>query len=247
TAVVDHHLSHGRRLQCPFCDLRTDVGATASIVFSYFMELNVPIPPDLAAVLLFAIETDLAGAAGTPGDLDNVALSSLTLMADARKLYQMRYVDLPQTFFIAFAQGLEAAVVYDSAVVAHLDTIDSVEKAAILADLFLRYESAKWSMVTARFENKLIVSIRRREGKLTAAQMARRILRGIGEGGGHRNKAGGAIVLQTNTPAELDRFRKQLRRRFLRLLGIEVGRGQKLVPEAKKVNHGDTEGIETNV
>src|SRR5439155_6493385 len=75
-AVIDHHRGKSRRSlhDCAFCDVRTDVGATSSIVFSYFMELEVPIKGELAATLLFAIETDLAGAAGTPGELDQVAL-----------------------------------------------------------------------------------------------------------------------------------------------------------------------------
>ena len=42
-------------------------GATSSIIFSYFMELEAPIKPDLGATLLFGIESDLAGAAGTTG------------------------------------------------------------------------------------------------------------------------------------------------------------------------------------
>ena len=44
-------------------------GATGTIIFSYFMELEQPISPDLAATMLFAIESDLAGAAGQPGEL----------------------------------------------------------------------------------------------------------------------------------------------------------------------------------
>ena len=90
-------------------DIRTDVGASTSIVFSYFMELDAPITPDLAATLLYAIESDLAGAAGTPGELDNIALSSLTLKADTNKLYRMRYVDLPQSYYLAYAAGLNSA------------------------------------------------------------------------------------------------------------------------------------------
>ena len=70
----------------------------------------MPIRPDLAATLLYGIESDLAGAAGTPGELDNIALSSLTLLADPRKLYQMRYVDLPQSYYIAYASGLSNAI-----------------------------------------------------------------------------------------------------------------------------------------
>src|SRR5207237_6208243 len=95
---------------CAFCDVRTDVGATSSVVFSYFMELEGPIKGELAATLLFAIETDLAGAAGTPGELDQVALSSLTRLADNRKLHEMRYVDLAQGYFVAYSNGLANAV-----------------------------------------------------------------------------------------------------------------------------------------
>jgi nanoRNase/pAp phosphatase (c-di-AMP/oligoRNAs hydrolase) len=37
TAIVDHHRAPGRKPQSEFCDIRTDVGASCSIVFSYFM------------------------------------------------------------------------------------------------------------------------------------------------------------------------------------------------------------------
>jgi hypothetical protein len=127
-AVIDHHRSSYSRPHCPFCDIRVDVGATSSIIFSYFMELEVPIRPDLAATLLYAIESDLAGAAGAPGELDNIALSSLTLLADPRKLYQMRYADLPQSYYGTFSEGLLNAVYYDHAVLSHLDHIDSLER-----------------------------------------------------------------------------------------------------------------------
>src|SRR5262249_14156418 len=85
-AVIDHHRSMHRHPKWRFSDVRSDVGATGSIIFSYFMELEAPISRDLGATLLYAIESDLAGAAGKPGELDNIALSSLTLLADTRKL-----------------------------------------------------------------------------------------------------------------------------------------------------------------
>jgi nanoRNase/pAp phosphatase (c-di-AMP/oligoRNAs hydrolase) len=39
TAVIDHHTARGKKPKCPFCDIRPEVGATSSIIFSYFMEL----------------------------------------------------------------------------------------------------------------------------------------------------------------------------------------------------------------
>jgi len=229
--VIDHHRG-GRRLpKCQFCDIRPEVGAVSSIVFSYFMELEAKITPELGATLLFAIESDLAGAAGQPGELDNIALSSLTLIADTRKLYKMRYLDLPQNFFVSYYQGLSNAVYYDSAVMSHLDSTPSPERPAVIADFLLRFEQAKCALVTAVLGSYLVMSLRTYPGgKMSAADLMRRLVRGLGEGGGHRSKAGGGIKLKEGTQAEIDRLREILRRRYLRNLGIKGARAQKLIP-----------------
>src|SRR5687767_2550696 len=222
--VIDHHRAGraNRKPKCAFCDIRPDVGAVSSIVFSYFMELEVKISPDLGATLLFAIESDLAGAAGQPGELDNVALSNLTLIADTRKLYRMRYLDLPQNFFISYAQGLNNAVYYDSALMSHLDSIPSPERPAIAADFLLRFDQAKWALVTGLIGSNLLLSLRTYPGaKMSAAELIGRLLRGLGEGGGHRSKAGGSIKLKDASPGEIERVRGVLRRRYLRALGIK--------------------------
>jgi nanoRNase/pAp phosphatase (c-di-AMP/oligoRNAs hydrolase) len=228
--VIDHHLGGpGHRPHCPFCDIRTDVGATSTIVFSYFMELEVDISPALGASLLFAIESDLAGAAGTPGELDNIALSSLTLIADTHRLYQMRYVDLPQSYYIAYASVLANAVYYDNALISHIDVIDSLEKPAVMADFLLRFDQVQWALVTAVHEGKLIISLRTSDREIAASAMIRKLLRNVGEGGGHRTKAGGFIPLNGNSAAEVAKIRDVLRRRYLRALKIRATRGQRLV------------------
>jgi nanoRNase/pAp phosphatase (c-di-AMP/oligoRNAs hydrolase) len=234
TAVIDHHSAPGRRPKCPFCDIRPEVGATSSIIFSYFMELEEQITPDLGAALLFAIESDLAGAAGMPGHLDNLALSSLTLLADTHKLYQMRYVDLPQSYYHSYAAALNNAWYYDTAMIAHLGPIDSLEKPAVMADFLLRFDKVKWSMVSAVHDDRLIISLRTNGPRVSAGEMMRRLVRDIGEGGGHRTKAGGFIRLENGTAAEVDRLRTTLKRRLLRSLKIRMSRGQRLVPKSER-------------
>ncbi len=226
--VIDHHRARGRRPTCSFCDIRTDVGASASLVFSYFMDLEVEISPQLAAVMLFAIETDLAGAAGQPGNLDNVALSSLTLLADTRMLYRMRHTPLPQGIYSAFAEGLANAMVYDSAMITHLDRMESGEVPAVIADFLLRYEEVQWVLVTAANGANLALSLRTSSDR-SAADIMRRLVRQIGEGGGHRTKAGGNIPLQAFGEPEYDRVRAILRRRLLRSLHIAPIRGRRLL------------------
>jgi nanoRNase/pAp phosphatase (c-di-AMP/oligoRNAs hydrolase) len=228
-AVIDHHGSLGRRTQCPFCDIRSDVGATSSIIFSYFMETETPIGPQLAATLLYGVETDLAGTAGAPTELDNIALSSLTLLADTRRLYQMRYVDLPRSYYVAYAQGLATAMVYDNALISHLDEIDSLEKPAVLADFLLRYDQVDWVLVTAICEQRLILSLRTSNPKASAAVIIKRLTGGLGRGGGHKNKAGGFIPLESSAPGVVERARAAILRRWLRTLKITQSTGKPLV------------------
>src|SRR3954469_10095680 len=229
TAVIDHHPARGRKPKCPFCDIRTNVGATSSIIFSYFMETETLIPADLSATLLYAIESDLAGAAGMPTELDNMALSSLQLSADMHRLYQMRYVDLPQNYYVSYADGLSSAVYYDKAMLAHIDSIDSLEKPAVIADFLLRFDKVTWALVSAIHGDKMILSLRSSDQKRSAGDVMSKLVRGIGEGGGHRAKAGGFVRLETGSTAEIERHRTTLRKRLLRALDITNSRAQRLV------------------
>jgi nanoRNase/pAp phosphatase (c-di-AMP/oligoRNAs hydrolase) len=194
------------------------------------MEVETPIPPDLSATLLYAIESDLAGAAGMPTELDNLALSSLQLSADMHRLYQMRYVDLPQNYYVSYYDGLRSAVYYDKAMLSHIDEIDSLEKPAVIADFLLRFDKVTWCLVTGVHGSRLILSLRTSDKEHSAGEIMRRLIRHIGEGGGHRTKAGGFVTLDNGSPTEIERLRTTLRRRLLRSLGIRMSRGQRLVP-----------------
>ena len=229
TAIIDHHPARGRSKKAPFVDIRKDVGATSTIVFSYYMELEVPVPPDLSATLLYAIESDLAGAAGMPNELDNIALSSLTLTADTRRLYQMRNVDLPQSYYVCYAAALQNAIYFDYAVTSYIGEIDSLEKPVVMADFLLRFDKVTWSLVVAKHGDRLIMSLRTSDRERSAGDVMRRLVRSIGEGGGHRSKAGGFVRLENGTDTEVERVRKILRGRLLRTLGIRADRGLKLV------------------
>jgi hypothetical protein len=91
-------------------------------------------------------------------------------------------------------------------------------------------------LVTAVSEGKLFLSLRTSStNKLSAAHMAKRLMRKIGQGGGHRTKAGGYIELVSDSPAEVERWREVLRRRFLRALLIKGARPQRLVAKCAPI------------
>jgi nanoRNase/pAp phosphatase (c-di-AMP/oligoRNAs hydrolase) len=119
---------------------------------------------------------------------------------------------------------------YDTCLVAHLGEIDSLEKPAVIADFLLRFDQAQWALVTAVHNHRLVLSLRTQARDRSAGDVMKRLLRGIGEGGGHRAKAGGFVPLENGSETEIERHRKTLRRRLLRILHIGEGRGQRLVP-----------------
>src|SRR5436853_4678425 len=59
-AVIDHHDTPGDLEGIPFDDVRAGLGATCSLVVSYLMEQEIPVPPRLATGLLYGIETELS-------------------------------------------------------------------------------------------------------------------------------------------------------------------------------------------
>ncbi len=228
TVLVDHHRGRGRRGKSEFADVRIDVGATASIVFSYFMELQLTIDPTLAAAMLHAIESDIAGAAGQQSELDTVAISSLVLVADIRKLWQMRYVDVPASYYSAFARAIEGSLRYDYALITHAGKVQQVEEAALLADGLLRCQGVDCVLVSAEHDGRMILSLRSRLARHSAGEIVRRLVKNIGDGGGHHNKAGGQIPLESDSAACIERVQKVLKRRLLRCLHIGNTRGVRL-------------------
>jgi len=151
----------------------------------------------------------LAGAAGQPGELDNIALSSLTLIADTRKLYRMRYLDLPQNFFISYAQGLNNAV---STTARSCRTWKRSPRPSGGGHrgLLLRFEQAKWSLVTGVMDGQLVMSLRTYPGqKMSAAELLKRLVRGLGEAADIAPRRE-AESPHTGTQAEIDRLREIL-------------------------------------
>src|SRR5580765_8210219 len=60
-AVIDHHQTPGDLDGVEFVDIRRGLGATCSMVTSYLMEQDLPLPPRIATGLLYGIETELNG------------------------------------------------------------------------------------------------------------------------------------------------------------------------------------------
>jgi nanoRNase/pAp phosphatase (c-di-AMP/oligoRNAs hydrolase) len=228
-AVLDHHDTPGDLTGVTFVDVRQTVGATCSLVTSYLIEQNVPIPSRLATALLYGIETELAGYPREASELDDASLLYLYPLADKDLLARIRNARLPQTYFGCLVQALQSSFIYDRLIISWINELPQPELAAEVADFLMRFEEVDWVLAAGAYKEKLILSMRSSAPEAHAGDLLRQVVGNLGRAGGHDRRAGGIILLNSTSASHLEELRGELRRRLLKALDIEECRGQRLV------------------
>jgi len=228
-AVIDHHDTPGDVSEVPFVDIRKTVGATCSLVTSYLIEQNVPLPPRLATGLLYGIETELAGYPREASEMDDSALIYLYPLADKDLLARIRNARLPQSYFGCLVQALQSSFIYDRLIISWVHDLPQPELAAEVADFLIRFEEVDWVMCAGVYNDKLILSVRSSVENAQAGEMLKKVVHGLGRAGGHDRRAGGTVYLNSTSTSAIEQVQGELRRRLLKALYIDECRGQRLV------------------
>jgi nanoRNase/pAp phosphatase (c-di-AMP/oligoRNAs hydrolase) len=228
-AVIDHHDTPGDLEGVPFVDVRRTLGATCSIVTSYLMEQNLPVPPRIATGLLYGIETELSGYPREASKLDDTALLFLYPLADKDLLARIRNARLPQSHFECILQALQSSFLYDRLIISWVNDLPQPELAAEVADFLIRFEEIDWAVCAGVYQDKLILSVRAAVEDAKAGEMLKKVVGKLGRAGGHDRRAGGTIYLPSTSENAIEQVRSELRSRLLRVLHIDECRGQRLV------------------
>jgi len=239
-AVLDHHDTPGDLTGVPYVDVRKGAGATCSLVTSYLLEQETPIPPRLATGLLYGIETELAGYPREASDLDDSALIYLYPLADKDLVSRIRNARLPQSYFGTLVQALQSSFIYDRLIVSWINELPQPELAAEVADFLMRFEEVDWVMAAGVYNDKLILSMRSAAPNARAGEVLRKVVGSMGRAGGHDRRAGGTVYLSSLAQSHIDDVRSELRRRLLRALEIEECRGQRLVSRKEMLHKSNT-------
>jgi nanoRNase/pAp phosphatase (c-di-AMP/oligoRNAs hydrolase) len=219
-AVIDHHVPPSNDPEIGrFRDVRTDVGATCSIVTSYLMGLGISIPPRVATALLYGIRTDTAELSRNTSVLDEGAYMHLMARADRKALARITGPSLPKNYFRAFRKALNATRIYGKVVVCSLGRTDNPEIVAELADLLLRLQSAEWVVCGGLYEGIYYISVRTNSYGRDAWSLLRDVLDGEGSFGGHGTVGGGSIPVADDSPRCLRRLERRLMKNLLEVLG----------------------------
>ena len=193
--VLDHHVCPDaeRTLRgVAFVDVRSDVGATSSMVAGHLMDAGVKPSAEVATALAYGIKTDTADLSRNVTDLDLRAYDFLFPFVDRKRLVAITNPRLPLAYFQTLKEALSKVRLYDGLVLCSLGRTPSAEMVAEVADLLLRYEGAKAVFCGGLVGTNYHVSVRTELGG-DAWRLIRAGMEGEdGSCGGHGSVAGGA-------------------------------------------------------
>ncbi|MBN1946880.1 MAG: hypothetical protein JW797_14500 [Bradymonadales bacterium] len=214
---VDHHPLMGELGPIPWLDIEPNGGTSSSIVLTYLISRKIPLSPDLATAIVYAIKTDTRDLSRDATLLDIQAHEYAFERADLRALGAIINPKLHSHYFENLFLALKVARVHDHSVVVFLPTLDYPDLTAEMADLFVRRQQTRWCLCAGIYRQTLRFSLRCEDHSLNAGQLAARLIapRG-GSAGGHDMIAGGEIPLDPHGPSpELDSLWSLLARDFL--------------------------------
>jgi nanoRNase/pAp phosphatase (c-di-AMP/oligoRNAs hydrolase) len=229
-AVFDHHLAVDSEWvkQVAYVDLRPEVGAAATLLFQHLEVAGVEIPARLATALFYGIKTDTSGLARDVFSDDERAYLALRDRIDASALVKVEYAKRPAVYFRELARGLSMARVHGSVVVANLGEIHWPDFTAELADQLIRLVGARAVLCLGHHQGVIYLSVRTLPLDKHAWRLLRKVIAGLGQGGGHRVIAGGQIVLEERDASAVE---AELITRFLAAMGEDTTPGLKLTEE----------------
>ena len=218
TAVVDHHPGDGSGEA--FTDVRTDYGATASIVAEYFRENDaVPVPPDrhasetdgdfvlsteAATGLLYGILADTKHLTVGASEPDFAAAAYVYPGVDQDSLDRIANPAVDAEVLEVKARAIAGRQVEGSFAVADVGGVNNVDSIPQAADELIQLEGISAVVVIGERDGTVHLSGRSRDDRVHMGNAIDAVLSDVdnGDGGGHSRMGGGTITPEVEPSGE---------------------------------------------
>ncbi|MFQ5599602.1 MAG: bifunctional oligoribonuclease/PAP phosphatase NrnA [Candidatus Krumholzibacteriia bacterium] len=192
--VIDHHpLREQTPERSRWVDVRSDFGASATIVAKYLMRKNVPISPLLATAFFYAIKSETQDLGVEANEVDREVYFHLFPKVDPQVLFEITHPRVSLEYFRIVGDLTRKTMLYDFAAVTYIGRVSNPDFVAEMADMLMRLEGIEWALCMGAHNGDLILSLRTSRKGGGAGQMIQRIVRGLGKAGGHGMMAGGKV------------------------------------------------------
>jgi len=190
--VIDHHPPRGP-IEATLLDLRTDVGATSTLLVDHLEGLDVDVDDRIATALLYGIRVDTRDFSRdlTPADFE--AAAWLLSRADMSVLERVEQPSISGDTFDTIARALKNYEREGSVVVSSAGRVGNRDAIAQAADRLLDMEGITVTAVFGFMKGTAYVSGRARGADADIGETMRRAFAGMGSAGGHTDMAGAQL------------------------------------------------------
>ena len=234
--VIDHHPLREETKAAPFYDVKSNYGATSSILTEFLFAENVRLTKNLASALAYGIKTDTRDLGRETSILDIDAFHYVYNHCSPRVLAEIENEKVPQEYFAVLADTMKNATIYEDVVVAGLGDIDNPDMVGEIADLLLRLEHMRYALCYGFLRDQVAVSLRTADDELDAGKLIKKaihrdhFLHERATGGGHEMMAGAQIqYMEEEREKEKEKIEKALRDSFLKVIGASKRAWRRLV------------------
>ncbi|WP_135667045.1 DHH family phosphoesterase [Halorhabdus rudnickae] len=192
--VIDHHPPRGP-VAARFTDLRSDVGATSTLLVDYYRRLGIEPAEDIATGLLFGIRVDTDEFSREVSVADFEAGAFLLPHADVGALERIENPNVSSATLETIAEAIVSRERYGSVLLSGVGQITDRDTLAQAADRLLNLEAVTTTLVYGIKEGTIYVSARARGTDLDLGEALRAAFDQVGSAGGHADMAGAQIKL----------------------------------------------------
>ncbi|MFO7926048.1 MAG: DHH family phosphoesterase [Halobacteriota archaeon] len=222
--VIDHHPPR-ELVPAKFVDLRSDVGATCTLIDDYLDQFGIDPSEELASGLLYGIRTDTMEFSRGVSIADLEAAAKLVELADNDRLRQVESPSVSTETLDTLGNAISNRTVQGDVLTTCVGFISDRDTLAQAADRLLDMDSITTTLVFGYTEDTVFASARARGAERDLGEILRDAFGQIGSAGGHADMAGaqvpvGILTDETEADERGDVIADVITDRFFEALGI---------------------------
>ncbi|MFW6457810.1 MAG: DHH family phosphoesterase [Halodesulfurarchaeum sp.] len=192
--VIDHHPTAGPP-EARFVDLRSETGATSTLLVEYLQGYDIRIETAVATGLLYGIRVDTRDFGPTTTAADLEAAAWLLPRADIDALRRIESPSISPQTLETIAKAIENRRVDEEFLTSFAGEMDAKDSLAQAADRLLNLEGVSITVVYGYNNGTIHVSGRASGDRSDLGELFRRAFDSIGSAGGHESMAGAQIPM----------------------------------------------------
>ncbi len=223
--VIDHH-PPSEEIEAEYVDIRTDAGATATIMTKYLQEFDMIPSRELATALFFGIITETDEFRRNTYPSDFTAAAFLYPYVDKEIIEKIETPSLSADTLDALGMAILNRHIYGSYLISNAGVIRDKDALAQASDYLLKLEGVTTVIVFGIAKDHIFISARNKDIRVNIGDILKRAFEDVGSAGGHPHAAGAQIPLgvfgEINDKESIMKLVEEvITKRILNIAGVE--------------------------